>query len=359
MRILLAVFTASGLSLGMLTSSLVCPRASAQKPPVDLEKMFQANPTSKAIRQALAEQMLLKGNNDRVVELLNSYTDQLTLTGFLTLAMAYSNKKDYVNEVRVLGLLAAKDESNFRWQMLMAQANLKGAAVETNAERKRDLTTAGIQKLRATLQLQKGYKPAYDLLLTTLLFNKIHNEAREVIMEGISRYGERPELFREICRLDSTDGFLDQAVDNCRAAISSAPSYPDNYVYLAQSLFDQDETEQAERNLVSAAKRFPTSEFVQWAAGMLFFKKKNFAVASRYFGAAVKLQPTSGRAQFGLAQALFESGSEQASLDHFIKACQADRTTSEVFLAAGGRLKQKSNYKLGEEFVRKANTSCH
>lgn len=331
----------------------------AQNPPVDLEKMYQANPTNKGIRQALAEQMLVKGNNDRVIELLNSYTDQLSMPGYLSLAMAYSNKNDYFNEARVLGLLAAKDESNFRWPMLIAQANLKGAAIETNSERKLDLTTMGIQKLRATMQMQKGYKPAYDLLLTTLLFNKIHNEAREVIMEGIHRYGERPELFREICRLDSTDGFLDQAVDNCRAAIAAAPNYPDNYVYLAQSLFDQDQKEQAERNLISAAKRFPNSEFVQWGAGMLFFKKKNFAVASRYFGAAVKLAPGSGRAQFGLAQALYESGSEQASLEHFIKACQSDRTTSEVFLAAGGRLKQKSNYKLGEEFVRKANTACH
>jgi len=312
--------------------------------------------TKKISRLQMAEMRLKERAFDKVIELLNPYTDQLSPTGFLTLALAYSEKKDHVNEARVLGLLSAKDESNFRWYMLQGEAHIKAAALEPAGERKRDAITAGVQKLRRALQLQPTYKPTFDLLLATLLHHKNHSESRELLIEGISKFGDRPELFRELCRIDANDGFLDQAVGNCRTAIKLSPQYPDNYVYLAQTLYDQKESEQAERNLVASAKRFPKSEFVQWAAGMLFLRKKNFAVASRYFGVAVQNMESSGRAQFGLAQALYESGQEQKALDHFIKACKAEPATVEVFLAAGGRLKQKSNTKLGEEFVRKANT---
>src|SRR6185312_243873 len=131
------------------------------------------------------------------------------------------------------------------------------------------------------------YKPAFDLLLNTLLVIKADNEARELLMDGIKKFGERAEFYRDLCRLDSTDGFLVQALANCRRAIKLAPGFPDSYVYLVQSLYDQKELEHADKDIVSAARRFPNSEFVPWAAGMLFLKKKTFAVAARYFQAAV------------------------------------------------------------------------
>ena len=86
----------------------------------------------------------------------------------------------------------------------------------------------------------------------------------------------------------------------------------------------------------------------------MFLKKKNFPVASRYFSAAVKSEPKSSRAHFGYAQALFESGQEKESLEHFIFACKADSTTVDIFLAAGGKLKQKGNTTLGDKFVQSA-----
>ncbi len=317
---------------------------------------FSCTSLAQTNRLQVAQLRFKQKQYDKVVELLNPYTEQLGTEGFLLLALAYSNQQNHAGEARVLSLLSAKQEENHRWHMLLAQAQLKAASLETVREKERELTTSAIQKLRRVLQLQKGYKPAFDLLVATLLYGRFHSEAREILLEGINRYGQRSELLRALCRLDSYDGFLEQAVTNCRTAIQLAPAYPDNYVYLAQALFDQKELEQAERNLIAAAKRFPKSEFVQWAAGTLFFRKKNFAVADRYFAAAVKLSPNSVRARFGVAQAQYESGQEEKSLENFVKACELDGTTVDVFLAAGGRLKQKGNTKLGELFVRRANT---
>jgi tetratricopeptide (TPR) repeat protein len=117
---------------------------------------------------------------------------------------------------------------------------------------------------------------------------------------------------------------------------------------------DQSEDQAAESAIVSAAKRFGTSEFVQWAAGTFFFKKKNFPVALRYFRAAVKSDAQSARAHFGLAQSMFESGQEKESLPHFVFACKTDPATIDIFLSEGGKLKQKGNTALGEKFVQAA-----
>lgn len=305
------------------------------------EAELQRNPENLRARIQSARNHFQKGQFDKVIELLNPYTDQLDEGGFLVLALAYSNKKDYANEVRVLTIITAKDEDNYKWQMLLAQAFLKQAGAQPNSPRSAELLTSGIQRLRTAIRLAPKYKPAFDLLLATLLQQKANNEARELLTEGIEKFGARPDLFKELCRLDAADGYLVQAVSHCKESIRISPNYPDHYVYLLESLHDQKEFVESEKTAIAAARKFPSSEFVQWASGTLFLKKKNFSVATRYFEAALKAKPDSGRAHFGLAQSLFEQGKEAQALDHFIKACKADASTSETFHAYAGRLKQK------------------
>lgn len=321
-----------------------------------LERKLSAQPENIPARTQLAEIRIAEKNYAKAAELLNSYTDQLTPGGFRALAFAYSNLKKYDDEVRVLNIIAAKEEENYEWHMLLAQAYLKQAGATPDPERNQLMTTKAIQQMRAVLRIQKRYKPAYDLLLKTLIQQKAHNEARELIAEGINNFGRRPELYRELCRIDSNDGFLVQAVENCTESIKISPQYPDHYVYLIQALYDQKEEGRAERDAISAAKRFPKSEFVQWAAGMLYLRKKNYPVAARYFQAAVNTMPESSRARFGLAQALFESGREKEALEHFVKACKLDGKTLDTFLSSGARLKQAGNPSLGAQYIQAANT---
>ncbi len=318
-----------------------------------LEKLIASNPDNVHARLRLAEIRLSQNKFKEVVELLNPYTDQLKGDGIRALAFAYSNLKDHANEVRVLTMMANRDEENYEWHMLLAHAYLKQANLTTDLERHESLITSGIQRLRRVLKLQPRYKPAFDLLLKTFLQQKTHNEARELLLEGIKHFGERPELYRELCRIDSNDGFIVQAIENCSKSIELSPNYPDHYVYLIQSLLDkkdQKDDVKAERLAVKAAKMFPKSEFVQWAAGTLFFRKKNYAVSSRYFKAAVKAKSDSARSHFGLAQSLYESGNEAQALNHFIAACKGDPTVGDTFHTAASRLKQKGNKELGSKY---------
>jgi Flp pilus assembly protein TadD len=107
---------------------------------------------------------------------------------------------------------------------------------------------------------------------------------------------------------------------------------------------------------VAAAKKFPQSEFVQWAAGELFLRKKNYPVAARYFQSAVKAKAQSGRAQFGLAKALFESGREEEALEPFTQACKLEPNSIETFMAATGRMKQKGRSELTQKYIKASNT---
>lgn len=321
-----------------------------------LEMLIKKNPNNISARTRLARLFFDQNKPEKAIELLNPYTDQLKEEDFLLLALSYSRHKDFSNEVRVLNMLVSKDENNFRWHMLLGQAYLKQANEITEANRNREVMTSGIQRLRRALQLNPQYKPAFDLLLATFLQQKANNEARELLMEGLSKFGRRPELYRELCRLDSQDGFLVQAVSNCAESIKLAPEYADQYVYLVQALHDQKEDVRAEKQITLAARRFPKNEFVQWAAGELFLRKKNYPVSARYFEAAVAAKSDSGRAQFGLAKALFESGSEEKALKHFTEACKLDGSSLETFMAATGRMKQKGNSQLTQEYIRASNT---
>jgi tetratricopeptide (TPR) repeat protein len=342
-------------SLLLFACLFACAVARAASP-AEMEADLQKHPDHLTTRIMLGNVYLKQQQFDKVIALLNSYTDQLTSEGFRALGFSYSSKKDYANEVRVLGLLVNKEPEDFQGYMLLGSAYLKLASTLNDPEKNREYNTNAIQRFRQALKLNPKYKPGYDQLLNTLLTQKANNEARELLMEGIKKFGMRPELLRELCRLDANDGFLDSAVSNCREAIKVAPGYADNYVYLVQALFDQKEDQLAENDIVSAARKFPQNEFVQWAAGTLFFKKKNFPVAARYFDAAVKADAKSGRAQFGLAQSRFEAGDEAGSYQPFMKACAFDSGTIDTFLSAGGKLKQKGNTKLGEQFITGANT---
>lgn len=295
------------------------------------------------------------GKYDKVIELLNPYTDQLDGNGFMMLAMSYSNKKDFANEVRVLSIIANNEEENFKWQMLLGQGHLKLAAATTNTTKSTEALTQGIQRLRTTMRLNPKYKPAFDLLLNTFIQQKSNNEARELLAEGIEKFGKRPDLFKELCRLDAVDGYLVQAVEHCRESIRISPNYPDHYVYLIQALNDQKENIASEKTAVMAAKKFPQSDFVQWAAGTLFLKKKNFPVATRYFQTALKAKADCGKCFFGLAQSLFEQGQEAEALDYFVKACKADPSTGETFHMYAGKMKQTDKRELTAKYVQQAN----
>jgi tetratricopeptide (TPR) repeat protein len=299
-----------------------------------------------------------KSNYDGVIQLLNPYSAELPNPGLMILANSYSKRGLYVDEVRVLRILAANNEKNYEAQMLLGQGLEKEALKTKDPDAAKRIQIEAVQVLRTVFHMRPQFKQGFDSLFSLLVRMKADSDARDILQEGLDRYGHRPELMKEMCRLDSTGGFVSQALMSCREAIKLSPNVPDNYVYLSQSFFDQKENNSAEKELMNAARRFPASEFIQWSTGTVFLKKKNYPVSARYYGQAVQADPTSSRAAYGYAQALFESGQEKQALQVFKKACKMDpEKVVEPFLAAASRLRQKGD--VMATAYQEAASDCH
>jgi tetratricopeptide (TPR) repeat protein len=177
-------------------------------------------------------------------------------------------------------------------------------------------------------------------------------EARTVINDMTRKFGKRPELYNELCRLYSIDGFIEQALQTCHQAIQLSPQNAKNFVYMANSYKDQKEPEKAGKLLSNAAKRFPKSEFLQVAAGDFYQGQKNHPVAARYYEKAVALNPKMAEAQIGLARSLTETGRFKEAYPHFFAACRADSQTLPEFQEALVKVRQSGNSDLESQFSR-------
>lgn len=303
------------------------------------------------VREQKAQKLFEEKKFDDVIATLNPFTEQLSVSSYLLLSGSYSEKKLYADEVRVLKMLAEKDPENHEVHYILANAYQKLATQTEDPFRKKEIENSCIQSLRDSIRLNKKYQPAYDLLLNIFISEKNHYEARTLLGDMIKLFGNRPPYLNDLCRLLSLDGYLQQAIDDCRRAIISSKNYPDNYIYLAQAYFDKGDEKESEKILIAAAKRFPQSEPVQWAASEFYQKKKNYPVANRYLQVAVKADPKSVRSNVGYANTLLEIGKPEEALPYYLTACQLDPNTKSDLATAAAKLRIAKKEALAKKFL--------
>lgn len=307
-----------------------------------LEKMLEKAPDNMKLREALAHHLMKEKNYTRVIEVLNPYTDLASPEAMLNLAGAYHQIDQFKDEIRVLNILLSKDDKNSELHFILGHAHLAYSQTLDPIQMTAEESTS-ISHFRKSLDLNPKYKPAYDALLDIFVANDNRYEARGIINDMIKAFGKRPELYNELCRLYSIDGFIEQAIQTCRQGIQISPRYPKNYVYLARAYRDQDEAEKAGKLLSNAAQRFPTSDFLQLAAGDFYQTQKNHPVATRYFRKAISINPKMPEAQIGLARSLTEQGNLKEAYPHYFEACKADHKTLPEFQEAAVKARQSGN----------------
>jgi len=308
-----------------------------------LEAQLKSNPEQIKVREKLARAYLSANQFDKVISALTAYTEQISIPARFDLASAYRGKNDSLNEVRALKNISERDPTIFE-----AHYNIALAQMKLNNE------ADAIEELRLAIGINPGFKPAHETLLKIFIKADNRYEARETLQDMIKRFGKRPELMNDLCRLLSIDGFNKQATAECQQAILTSPAYPDNYIYLAQSLKDAEQEGESEKTLLHAARKFPKSEFVQWATGQLYFRKQNFPVAKKYFTAANAADPKSARALQGLAESGIELGEYESALDQYERACKIDPYLKEAMLTAGSKLRHKKEENWGKKFSSKS-----
>lgn len=334
--------------LSLLVNTPVCAQISTDVQKLESELVSTPNNANKRVQ--LGRQYLKLKMYDKVIATLNPYTDVIPTPGFLDLASAYQEKKDYTNQVRILKLLRTQNEESPQAHFILGHALMNLSSVEKNPHQQKKIEEEAIASFRVAQRLKPKYREVYDVLLSIFLKSNNRYEARAMLNDMITAFGKQPQFYNELCRLYALDSFIEPAIENCQLAISISPKYPDNFVYLAMSYKDKKEQEKAGKTLSSAAKNFPQSEFVQRAAGQFFSNEKNYPVAAKYFQQAVIADPKSAISQLGLAVSLFENGDYKTSLNHYKLACEIDRTYADFVIESAAKLRQKGESSLSSQY---------
>jgi len=310
-----------------------------------LEKKLVSRPEDVTTREALAKKYLAKKNYNKVIELLAPYSNEVSGDSIANLAQAYGETQDKLGEIRTLQIYVQREGKRFRPHHMLGMA--------LKRDKKFDEATTSLRK---AIELAPGHRPSYEALLEIFIETKQNYESRTLLNDMVRQFGAKKEFAHTMCRLYAIDSFLKEALEACKSAVRLDSKFPDSHVYLAQTYYNQENSQAAERILKTAARQFPKSEFVQYAAGEFYLNEKNYPAAVRYLQVAVKINSSSLRGQLTLAQALFETRDHNRALVHFERACQLDKSKETVTLLknSAARLRQNGLMSLSEQFDRKA-----
>ena len=295
-----------------------------------MEAALKARPNHTELRERLGRAYFERKDYDKVIETLAPYSNEIHVESLVVLANAYSERGEHLNEIRALLTFEQRQPDRFRPHYLLGLAYMKN-----NQE---DEAQASFER---SVALNSSHRPSHDALIEIYIKRNLFHEARPLLVDMVNRFGEEPQLLNNQCRLYAEGGFLREAIDTCRKAISKDVDHAPNHVFLAQAYLDQDNRSAAENIFRTAARRFTNSEFVQWRAGEFSFNEKNYPTAVRYLTEAVKADPNSARARLGLALSLFSSNEYEKALPHFEKACSLDRSkiAYEEFRTSAARIR--------------------
>lgn len=335
MSLISKIVVSIGLGVISLTMTLAQPKDPREN---TLEELIKENPSNLTARQRLATLRAARQDHQGVVALLSPYTSEVDVPALLLLAQAYHKLEQYAQEVQTLQqvLLKAPNSSN-------AHLNL-GLAHMANKQNEK-----GIVALRKAIELEPKNKRAYEALLETFRGSKNNYESRMIVKDMIQRFGKKASYLSEMCRLNSEDGYIDEAIKACKKAIAKDPKNPANHTYLALTYQNKRELKMAESILIRASRRFKKSELVQFTTGDFFLDKKAYSTAARFFDRAVKADGKSVRSQLGRAEAHFAIEGFDQSLESYLQACRLDkRQTRPKFLAAMAKLgyQKKSSHQM-------------
>ena len=282
------------------------------------------------VRAALEKADLLEKAKDfdGVIKVLKPLMDQLPRKGLLQIARSYKATKDIPSEITALQLVTAKNPKDYVAQTQLGDALFRG-------KRYAEAGTA----FNEAKTLNNRYRPAYDGLWSLLEVSDSKYEARTLVLDMVKIFGPDAKTAAALCRMYSTEDFLEKSAETCKTAIELDPKKPENYVYLAKTLRDQEQKDQSVKVIVDAAKIFSTSEEVQSLAGELKFADKDFSEAYRYYKQATTANPKSVPAQIGFANSAFEIQKLEESMAAYKAACRLDRKSGRDFRASFLKLK--------------------
>jgi tetratricopeptide (TPR) repeat protein len=305
----------------LLTSIVPCfSSTEVQGDSSALRAQLDADPKNLKLRHDLGNQLYKEKKYEDAIQVLKVGIEDQKSDTQLLLARSYNRLKDYLNEFRVLSLIIANDEKNFLAHTQMGYYYL----VQKRTKGNRD---GIINSFKEALKHNKKFLPAYEGLIKYFSETEDKNsnyQLRMIYQDMIEIFGRKAKYVSELCRLNSTDGYLDTAKTFCSEGIRLDPKKAENHVYLGVSLINQQENEQADKVLKKAAEDFKDSSMAQLAYADFLAQQKNYIKAEKYYLQATQADNQSAKAFIGYGQDLIEQKKYEDALPVFQRACELD-----------------------------------
>ena len=322
--------------MGAIGILFLTDSASGAQKKTPMEKFMKA--------QQLAKQKKWK----KAISLLEPISDELSEGAVLSLSDYYREIKDFHAEIRHLNNLIGKKPKRVIYHFRRGRAYSRLHSNRKVEQKKFD--EEAVASLRKSIELQTTFKSAYMALLE--VFNRTNNtfEARTLLIDMISRFGDNPMYFTELCRLYITDGYIDDGIRICRQATTRAYKEPMNHVFLARGYIDKGNDREAQNVLTRASKKFSNSAQIQEVNGEYHLNKGSFLTAAKYFNRALAKDPKLPDSHIGLAISHFESKKYEKALTSYVNACKLSRSKTKDYRSAITKLRGINNFKMAEKY---------
>ncbi len=326
----------------------------------ELKKLATLAPDSPNLRQSLEtlkekskgkdiESRLLYGKvllsakeyNESLIVLKTINTD-VEPRALVLMGLAYSFKKEYSEEVRMLEILKKTQPESEYVLTKLAEAYFKIKNPAKSVEVLKELIKKQPKK-------KKGYFQLFDVYENT----KNSYEIRVLLADMKELFPNDPEVYTRHCKYYAVGGFLEQAIESCTKATTLDSDNAENHVYLGLTKKNLKDEAQAEKIIKKAAQQFAKSELAQYTAGQLSDESKNWEVGSRYYKKCVTFHPDSNRCHRGLAKASFEMKQYEVALKSFTLACDKDPQARNEFRNAITLLRTKNRHDLADMYNKK------
>ena len=354
------------------------------------EDLDRLNPKAKSSKASK------KNNYKKTIDREESLDNQSPRT-LVILARSYEDKKDYINQLRVLQILTKKHKKNGFFLLELARSR-RNLYAQTHSLQHKEEAVKVIDKVynlprkyreKAHLEMLELLKVESRLNKSSAFYFNIENTQAKSSPEGAAKessktsteekadslptplssdyailkllqtllreFGVKKAYIKDICKYFYINQFYTQSLSGCKKAIKYDPKEPSNYVYYALSLKDR---EQRGKYLKQVVKKFPDSIMARMYTGRFLLEEADYKSALPHFKKAVRLLPNNATAHVGLARTLFHTKQEKASYKHFLKACVLDKQRMLwAFKQAKSILNQKNQFKLADSFE-KGITKC-
>jgi tetratricopeptide (TPR) repeat protein len=274
--------------------------------------------------------------------------EKLDRKGLILLAVSHEKKNEPANMMKVATMLTAKDPKDYEAQYLLGTSQFMS---KKNSE--------ALDSLKASLEINPKYQPAYEKLAEMYEQKKNTYELRIIYQDMIDKIGKKSEFLNKLCELNTVQDYQeDQALLFCKEAIAKDPKNADNYVYMGIVQKSGGNAEESKKALKSAADTHSKSEFAQFTYATLLEEQKSYLEANKYYEACTNADGKSARCWAGYAKTAFEIHKYEQALDAFKKACKLDRKNAVAFRKATTALRNMKDSNIWAKPFEAGSESC-